>query len=76
MASQEGHEEVVRLLLQSGAQDLPAKVQEKVTHQITESGVYMTYYCSYVESVIYALQKLLYTCSDTTVGVACIGCIV
>ena len=31
MASQEGHEEVVRLLLQSGAQDLPvpAKVQER-----------------------------------------------
>ena len=26
MASQNGHEEVVRLLLQSGAQDLPAKV--------------------------------------------------
>ena len=26
MASEEGHEEVVRLLLQSGAQDLPNKV--------------------------------------------------
>ena len=53
MASQEGHEEVVRLLLQSGAQDLPAKVQQKVTHQITESGVYIcTCYCSYVESVM------------------------
>ena len=26
MASQNGHEEVVRLLLQSGAQDLPNKV--------------------------------------------------
>ena len=26
MASQEGHEKVVRLLLQSGAQDLPNKV--------------------------------------------------
>ena len=41
MASQNGHEDVVRLLLQSGAQDLPAKVQEKITHQITVSCVYM-----------------------------------
>ena len=27
MASQEGHEEVVRILLQSGAQDLPDNVR-------------------------------------------------
>ena len=38
MASMKGHEEVVRLLLQSGAQDLPNKVE--ATHRTESKDVY------------------------------------
>ena len=40
MASQNGHEGVVRLLLESGAQDMPSKVVYSV--QFLKSTVYLT----------------------------------